>query len=130
MCCFNYFNIAILRLNIEAVLMGVTKTENFTDKQNELATITKALGHPARIAIIQHLLKVNSCICGDIVHEVNLAQPTISRHLRELKDVGIIQGTIEGTSVNYCINGAKWREVQTLLNELFDKYPVENKCDC
>ena len=76
--------------------MGITKHELFTTRQNELASIAKALGHPARIAIIQYLLKVNACIGGDIVSELPLAQPTISRHLRELKDAGIIQGTVEG----------------------------------
>jgi len=110
--------------------MGLTKTENFTIEQNELAAIAKALGHPARIAIIQHLLKVNSCICGEIVEEVKLAQPTISRHLKELKAVGMIKGTIEGTSVNYCIDGAKWRAIQSLLNSLFDAYVSTPDCDC
>lgn len=108
--------------------MGVTKTENFTTAQNELAVITKALGHPARIAILQHLLKVNSCICGDIVEEVKLAQPTISRHLKELKAVGIIKGTIEGTRVNYCIDAERWRHIQTLLNGLFDTYVADQDC--
>ena len=110
--------------------MGLTKTENFTAEQNELATIAKALGHPARIAIIQHLLKVNSCICGAIVDEISLAQPTISRHLKELKAVGIIKGAIEGTSVNYCIDGAKWREIQALFNGLFDTYVLDQDCQC
>ena len=110
--------------------MGVTKTENFTAEQNELATIAKALGHPARVAILQHLLKVNSCICGDIVDEVQLAQPTISRHLKELKAVGIIKGTIEGTSVNYCIDGTKWRAIQSMLNGLFDTYGLDPNCEC
>ena len=110
--------------------MGLTKTENFTLEQNEMAAIAKALGHPARIAIIQHLLKVNSCICGDIVDEVQLAQPTISRHLKELKAVGIIKGTIEGTSVNYCIDGANWRKIQSLFNGLFDTYVLDQDCGC
>ena len=110
--------------------MGLTKTENFTLSQNKLAVIAKALGHPARIAIIQHLLKVNSCICGQIVDEIQLAQPTISRHLKELKAVGIIKGTIEGTSVNYCIDSTKWREVQSLFNDLFDTYVLDQNCDC
>ncbi len=110
--------------------MGVTKTENFTTTQNELAAIAKALGHPARIAIIQHLLKVNSCICGDIVDEIPLAQPTISRHLKELKAVGIIKGTIEGTSINYCIDSAKWRAIQSMLNGLFDTFVEDQDCKC
>lgn len=110
--------------------MGITKSENFSTAQNELAAIAKALGHPARIAIIQHLLKVNSCICGDLVDEIPLAQPTISRHLKELKAVGIIKGTIEGTSVNYCIDAKKWREMQALLNGLFDSYVPDFDCEC
>ena len=110
--------------------MGLTKTENFTTEQNELATIAKALGHPARIAIIQHLLKINSCICGDLVDEIALAQPTISRHLKELKAIGIIQGSIEGTSVNYCIDPNKWREIQGLFNGLFDTYALDQDCEC
>lgn len=110
--------------------MGVTKTENFTGQQNLLADTAKALGHPARIAIIQHLLKINSCICGDLVDEIPLAQPTISRHLQELKSVGIIRGTIEGTSVNYCIDAVKWREIQHMFNSLFDTYVATSDCSC
>ncbi|NET31213.1 MAG: helix-turn-helix transcriptional regulator [Cyanothece sp. SIO1E1] len=111
--------------------MGLTKTENFNAEQNELAKIAKALGHPARIAIIQHLLKVNSCIGGDIVDEIGLAQPTISKHLKELKAIGIIKGTIEGTSVNYCIDATRWREVQSVLNQLFNTYELDQQdCDC
>ncbi|HOT65639.1 MAG TPA: metalloregulator ArsR/SmtB family transcription factor [Dysgonamonadaceae bacterium] len=84
--------------------MGASKTEHFTDKQNNIASIAKALGHPARIAIIDYLLKVDSCICGDIVNELPLAQPTISQHLKELKNCGLIKGSIEGTAICYCID--------------------------
>jgi ArsR family transcriptional regulator len=84
--------------------MGATKTDSFTDKQNELAILAKALGHPARIAIIEYLLKVDACICGDIVNELPLAQPTVSQHLKELKNAGIIKGNFEGNSICYCIN--------------------------
>ena len=84
--------------------MGLTKTDFFTDKQNSIATMTKALGHPARIAIMEHLLKVNACIGGDIVEHIGLAQATISQHLKELKAAGLIKGSIEGTSVCYCID--------------------------
>jgi len=108
--------------------MGTTKHELFTDQQNELAAIARAMAHPARIAIIQHLLKVNACIGGDIVKELPLAQPTISRHLKELKEAGIIQGTIEGTSINYCINATRWREIQAFFNNLFNAYIDEQKC--
>ena len=100
--------------------MGLTKSEIFTEEQNQLATIAKVLGHPARIAIIQHLFKLNSCVCGDLVNEIGLAQPTISQHLKELKKVGIIKGTIEGTSVCYCINPSIWKEIKTLLSSFLN----------
>jgi predicted transcriptional regulator len=110
--------------------MGVTKTDLFTTAQNELAQVAKALAHPARIAIIQHLLNTNSCINGDLVQELSLAQATISQHLRELKQIGIIQGTIEGVSVSYCINPQKWAEIKGLFNLLFDQYidPSNGQC--
>ena len=84
--------------------MGISKTEHFTDKQNELASLLKALAHPARIAILEHIIKVNACICNDIVNELPLAQPTISQHLKELKNAGIIKGNIEGNAICYCID--------------------------
>ncbi|MCG2793592.1 MAG: metalloregulator ArsR/SmtB family transcription factor [Weeksellaceae bacterium] len=84
--------------------MGATKTEHFTDRQNQIATIAKALGHPARIAIIEYLMQVNACICGDIVNELPLAQPTVSQHLKELKNAGLIKGNIEGNAICYCID--------------------------
>lgn len=84
--------------------MGATKTDHFTAEQNELAIIAKALGHPARIAIIEYLLKVDACICGDIVNELPLAQPTVSQHLKELKNAGLIKGSIDGNAICYCIN--------------------------
>ena len=84
--------------------MGVTKTERFTQEQNDIAILLKALAHPARIAIIEYLLSVDSCICNDIVDEIKLAQPTVSQHLKELKNAGIIQGEIDGKSICYCIN--------------------------
>lgn len=102
--------------------MGVTKTNLFSESQNELASVAKAFSHPARVAILQHLLKTNACINGDLVQEIGLAQATISQHLRELKDIGIIQGNIEGVSVSYCINPAKWEEIQQLFSELFGQF--------
>lgn len=84
--------------------MGASKTDHFTEQQNAIATLAKALAHPARIAIIDHLLKVNACICGDIVNELPLAQPTVSQHLKELKNAGIIKGEIEGNAICYCLN--------------------------
>ena len=107
--------------------MGITKTELFTEQQNELAKLAKAFAHPARVAILQHLLKINACINSDLVLELGLAQATISQHLRELKEEEIIMGTIEGSSMNYCINAKKWNEIRMLFNELFDQY--NNKTD-
>lgn len=99
--------------------MGLTKTELFTKSQNEVAAMAKAIGHPARIAILQHLAKANACICGEIVEELGLAQATISQHLKELKTVGLIQGTIEGTSVCYCINPKVWNQYRKMFNAFF-----------
>lgn len=108
--------------------MGLTKTEIFTDRQNKLAQMMKALGHPARIAIIQHLLKSQACICGDLVEELGLAQATISQHLKELKNVGLIQGTIEGTSVCYCIDPKVWEQYKTAFNKFFVPYVNKDSC--
>ena len=108
--------------------MGLTKSEIFTDKQNKLAGMMKALAHPARIAIVQHLIKANACICGDLVDELGLAQPTISQHLKELKNAGIIQGTIEGTSVCYCIEPKTWASFQKEFGALFAAYKGGDSC--
>lgn len=108
--------------------MGLTKTEIFTDDQNAMAQIAKALGHPARIAILQHLLHANTCVCGDLVKEIGLAQATISQHLRELKKVNLIQGTIEGTSVCYCINPIVWKEVERMFAMMFTQFKNDNTC--
>lgn len=108
--------------------MGITKTEIFTDRQNKLAKMLKALGHPARIAILQHIIKTQACICGDLVEELGLAQATISQHLRELKNVGIIQGTIEGTSVCYCIDDKVWAQFHKELSLFFRSYTGRKGC--
>ena len=111
--------------------MGVTKTDLFTAKQNEIAVFAKCLAHPARIAILEHLLKSEVCINSDLVNELGLAQATISQHLKELKTVGLIQGKIEGSSMNYCINPHVWATVKNTFNNLFDKYNCcgGGKCD-
>ena len=111
-------------------IMGVTKTNLFTEEQNNIALISKVFAHPARVAILQYLLKANTCINGDLVNELGLAQATISQHLREMKQIGIIQGTIEGVSVSYCINPEKWIEVKALFNKLFDQYNDPAFQDC
>jgi hypothetical protein len=111
-----------------AIYMGLTKTEIFSDKQNRLAQMMKALGHPARIAIIQQLIKSQACICGELVEELGLAQATISQHLKELKNVGIIQGTIEGASVCYCIDPKVWAQYRSAFEAFF--VPYSNKSNC
>ena len=93
--------------------MGITKTDLFTEEQNELANMAKALAHPARVAILEYLLKAQQCINSDLVDELGLAQPTVSQHLKELKALGIIEGTVEGTSMCYCINRAGWEKIMT-----------------
>ena len=110
--------------------MGVTKTDLFTEVQNEIALAAKAFAHPARIAIIQYLLRSDTCINGDLVQELGLAQPTISQHLRELKGIGIIQGTIEGSRVNYCINHNRWAEIKAQFNEIFNQLESSSSEDC
>ena len=102
--------------------MGVTKTEIFTKEQNEMAKIAKALGHPARIAILQHLVRLNECVCGDLVDEIGLAQATVSQHLKELKNAGIIKGNITGTSVCYCIDGEVWNKLKKDFEGFFQSY--------
>jgi DNA-binding transcriptional ArsR family regulator len=106
--------------------MGASKTESFSVEQNELATLFKALSHPARIAIMDYLLKVDSCICGDIVNELPLAQPTISQHLKELKNANIIKGTIEGTAICYCLNPDTMKKIESHFGMIRQK--LKNKC--
>jgi DNA-binding transcriptional ArsR family regulator len=110
--------------------MGLTKTDFFTDKQNKIASIMKALGHPARIAIIDFLLKSEKCICGDIVDELPLAQPTISQHLKELKNAELIKGNIEGNAICYCINEKTFQEFQKYLTSIFGKIEKQKSSCC
>ncbi|MFY1048412.1 ArsR/SmtB family transcription factor [Chryseobacterium sp. GP-SGM7] len=108
--------------------MGATKTEHFTEQQNRIAIIAKALGHPARIAIIEYLLKVNECICGDIVNELPLAQPTVSQHLKELKNAGIIKGNIEGNSICYCIDEKTIEILNSYFSNIIDTVSKSKCC--
>lgn len=110
--------------------MGVTKTDIFNSEQNQLALIAKALGHPARIAILQYLIKQDTCICGDLVDEIGLAQPTISQHLKELKNIGLIKGNIEGTSVCYCIHKENWAMFHELFVTFFETALNSNNNSC
>lgn len=108
--------------------MGVSKTEMFTDKQNQIALFSKVIGHPARVAILQHLFKLNSCVCGDLVNEIGLAQPTISQHLRELKLMGLIKGNVEGTSVCYCIDTENWTKMKEVLSDFLEQNTPQTDC--
>lgn len=107
--------------------MGITKTFNFNARQNQIASYAKALAHPARVAIIEYLLNNKSCICGDLVDEFPLAQSTISQHLKELKQVGLIKGEIDGPKVCYCIDEKVWEEAKEALVKLFSM-PAKGCC--
>lgn len=108
--------------------MGITKTEGFEIRVAQMAEILKALGHPARLAIMEHLAQSPSCICNDIVDELPLAQPTISRHLSELKKVGLIEGTIDGKNVCYCINDETWSQVKEAIEKINQTLLFNKKC--
>jgi DNA-binding transcriptional ArsR family regulator len=109
--------------------MGATKAEEFSVKDNRLATYAKALGHPARVAILRILVSRQACVCGDIVDELPISQSTVSQHLKELKEAGLIKGDIEGAKVCYCINESEWAAAQTVLGAFFASYqPIEAKC--
>jgi predicted transcriptional regulator len=124
---FKKVGVGFIYRNI-TINMGVTKSEIFTDKQNRLAQMMKALAHPARIAIIQELLLAKTCICSDLVEELGLAQATISQHLKELKNVGLIKGTVEGTSICYCIDPKVWKQYKQLIETFFGNYEGEENC--
>jgi DNA-binding transcriptional ArsR family regulator len=108
--------------------MGATKSISFSTKDNQLAKYAKALAHPARIAILNILAAKATCQCGSIVEELPLSQSTVSQHLKELKQAGLIKGEIEGTKVCYCIDEKEWKAAQTWINQLFDSY--KGGADC
>ncbi len=108
--------------------MGLTKTQAFTASENALAAAARLLAHPARIAILNHLIRSETCICGDLVLEIGLAQPTISQHLKELKNAGLIQDTIAGKRVCYCINPDVWHQLRDQLLSFLNQ-PLETH-DC
>ncbi len=99
--------------------MGLTKKEAFSKKQNEIATFAKAVAHPARVAILQFLIKHKQCTCGDLVDELPLAQSTISQHLNELKAIKILDGRIDGTSMFYTINKEIWNKADSTIHQFF-----------
>ena len=109
--------------------MGLAKSEEFTIKENKIALYAKALAHPARVAIIQMLLKKQTCVCGDIVDEIPLSQSTVSQHLKELKNAGLIKGEIEGVKTCYCIDEKEWQQAKQYLGALIST-PVNEKNCC
>jgi len=110
--------------------MGISKTEIFTDAQNRIAVFAKVIGHPARVAILQHLFKSESCICGDLVDEIGLAQPTISQHLKELKYLGLIKGQVEGTRVCYCIDQEQWALMKEMMADFLNQDLIDHTNCC
>jgi len=109
--------------------MGLTKSDIFTSEQNNIAAIAKVFGHPARVSILQYLLKKQECICGELVDIIGLSQPTISQHLKEMKNIGVIKGNIDGVKVCYCINQKKYSEIQGIFMKLFGQ-DLNKKSDC
>ncbi len=110
--------------------MGLTKTTLFSTNQNHLANIAKCLAHPARIAILEYLMKKDTCINSSLVLETGLAQPTISQHLKALKEAGLIKGTIEGKSMNYCIDKKNWKRMKTHLLLFLDRVDLSKDENC
>jgi DNA-binding transcriptional ArsR family regulator len=108
--------------------MGLTKTELFKKRQNRVAALAKAFDHPARVAIIEFLLSKKCCITNELVAELPLSQSTISQHLKELKQIGIIKGEVDGPKFNYCIDEEVWQEAKDTFMELFSKFPSKNSC--
>lgn len=108
--------------------MGTTKTEEFTLKENKIAMYAKAFAHPARIAILKLLIQKNACVCGDIVDELPLSQSTVSQHLKELKEAGLIKGSIDGVKICYCIDEKEWEIAKKYLNELFELQIKKKNC--
>lgn len=108
--------------------MGTTKSYEFSVAENQLARYAKALAHPARIAILKLLVQRQTCVCGDIVDELPLSQSTVSQHLKELKEAGLIKGEIDGVKVCYCIDEKEWKLAKQWLNGLFDSYQPGNQC--
>jgi ArsR family transcriptional regulator len=109
--------------------MGLAKSEEFTIKDNKIANYAKALAHPARVAILKLLLKKQTCICGDIVDELPLSQSTVSQHLKELKEAGLIKGDIDGVKVCYCIDEKEWENARKYLSDFFAAETKSNtKC--
>ena len=98
--------------------------KDYSIRQEQLARFAKAMGHPARIAILQFLAKQDTCYFGDIHEELPIAKATVSQHLKELKDAGLIQGEVEAPKVKYCINRDNWQLAKELFGGFF------GQCSC
>lgn len=110
--------------------MAIHKKEAFTQKEQELADLAKAMSHPARIAILKVLAQRNECICGEIVEVLPLAQSTVSQHLKELKNAGLIDGSIDGPRSCYCINWKAFERFNSEMNSLFTSLKIKNEKAC
>ena len=108
--------------------MGLSKTDNYTAEQNELADTAKLLSSPARIAILEHLAQADCCVCKDLTELTQLRQPTVSKHLADLKAAGLVLSSANGTSREYCINPLAWARVRTLLLGLLDRFKLPGCC--
>jgi DNA-binding transcriptional ArsR family regulator len=108
--------------------MGITKSALFKKRQNRIATLAKAFDHPARVAILEYILDHKTCICNDLVDVLPLSQSTITQHLKELKQIGIIKGEVEGPKVNYCIDENVWEDAKDIFINMFSKYIKKNDC--
>jgi len=122
--------ILIISIVILRYIMGISKTITYSEQEIRLAKYVKALAHPARMAILNLLLQKKACVCGDIVDELPLSQSTVSQHLKELKEVGLIKGDIEGVSVCYCINTVVWNEISEQLGIFFNQLRVQDSTCC
>ncbi len=110
--------------------MAFHKKEEFGKKEQELAAFAKAISHPARVAILKVLAAKNECMCGDIVDELPLAQSTVSQHLKELKNAGLIEGTIDGPRSCYCINWKAFEKFSNDIGSLFINLRTRNEKAC
>jgi ArsR family transcriptional regulator, arsenate/arsenite/antimonite-responsive transcriptional repressor len=108
--------------------MSHIQSTDYKEDDIQLALFAKALGHPARVAIMKFLSSKDICFCGDIVLELPIAQATVSQHLKELKAVGLIQGSIEPPKVRYCIDPEKWEFAQKLFAGFWEKSFIDLKC--
>jgi ArsR family transcriptional regulator, arsenate/arsenite/antimonite-responsive transcriptional repressor len=98
--------------------MGASKIINYSEEELLIAKFAKALSHPARVAIIKLLLEKQSCVCGDIVEDLPIAQSTVSQHLKELKEAGLIKGNIDGASICYCVDTDVLQKANDILNKV------------